>query len=275
MEIIKKNSLNNINFKSVYSYRSFIYLLFLRNIATIYKQTILGPFWQILIPVIQSGLFTLVFSKIAKLSTDEIPPFLFYSSAMLAWIFFQSTWLKTSDTFLNFAGYIRNAFIPKITIVAALILENIFILTVNILIFLIIYIYHIILGYELKINFILLIFLPVVIIFLSCLASSIGLLIACLSAKFRDLKFISQYGIQIVFYVTPIVYSVNSIPEKYQYFFYLNPLTFYIDFFRSLFFSSGELNMNYFYSSFIMTIVVFTICLKIYKNTIGNVVDYV
>lgn len=275
MEIIKKNSLNKISFKDVYTYRFFIYSLFLRNIATIYKQTVLGPFWQILIPIVQSGLFTLIFSKIAKLSTDSIPPFLFYSSGMMVWIFFQSTWLKTADTFVNFSNYIRNAYVPKITIIAALILENIFIFSINFIIFLFIYTYYVFLAYDIKINFNLLFFLPFVILMLSCLASSIGILIACLSAKFRDLKFVSQYGIQIVFYATPIVYSLNNIPEKYKILFYLNPVTFYVDYFRCLFFKVNQINLDYFYSSITIMVILFMLSSKIYKNTIGNVVDYV
>ena len=110
---------------------------------------------------------------------------------------------------------------------------------------------------------------------LSCLASSIGILITCLSAKFRDLKFVSQYGIQIVFYATPIVYSLNNIPEKYKILFYLNPVTFYVDYFRCLFFDANQINLDYFYSSIIILVILFLLSSKIYKNTIGNVVDYV
>lgn len=275
MEIIKKNTLNKIDFKSIFNYRTFIYLLFLRNIATIYKQTIMGPFWQILIPLVQSGLFTLIFSKVAKLPTDEIPPFLFYSSAMLIWIFFQSTLLKTADSLINFSDYIRNAFIPKITIVVALILENIFILTINFIIFILIYIGYVLTGHKFQINIQYIIFLPIVILYLSILASSIGLIIACLSAKFRDLKFISQYGIQILFYATPIIYSINSVPLKYKFLFYFNPLTFFIDYFRVVFFSSNSVEFNYLYSSFIIFIILFLISKKLFQNTIGKVADYV
>ena len=107
MRIIKKGSSKSTSLVEIFKYREFIFLLFVRNVATMYKQTVLGPFWQILNPLIQSLMFTLVFSKIAQLPTDEIPPFLFYSSAMLIWVFFQSTSLKTSDCFLNFLHHLK------------------------------------------------------------------------------------------------------------------------------------------------------------------------
>jgi lipopolysaccharide transport system permease protein len=275
MQIIKKNSNNKINFKSIYQYRSFIYLLFLRNIATIYKQTIMGPFWQILIPLVQSGLFTLIFSKVANLPTDDVPPFLFYASAMLAWIFFQSTWLKTSDVLVNFSNYFRNAYVPKIVIVVSLILENVFIFTINFFVFILIYLYYLYLDFNLQINFKYLILMPFAVLYLSILATSIGLIIACLSAKFRDLRFVSQYGIQIIFYGTPIIYSINSVPENYKYLFYLNPITYFIDFFRVCFFSTTNIDLSYLYASIIIFFIIFYIAKKFFTNTIGNVVDYV
>lgn len=275
MEIIKKNSLNKIEFNSIGKYKTFIYLLFLRNIATIYKQTIMGPFWQILIPLVQSGLFTLIFSKVAKLSTDDVPPFLFYSSAMLIWIFFQSTLLKSSDSLINFSNYIRNAYVPKITVVAALMLENIFIFLVNFIIFILIYSFYLFQGYNLEINFAYIILLPIVILYISTLSSALGLIVACLSAKFRDLRFITQYGIQIVFYGTPIIYSINTVPIEYKFLFYFNPLTFFVDYFRVAFFSTNPIEFNYLYSSVIIFIIVFFISKKLFEKTIGSVADYV
>ena len=275
MEIIKKNTLNKIEFETIGKYKTFIYLLFLRNIATIYKQTIMGPFWQILIPIVQSGLFTLIFSKVANLSTDDVPPFLFYSSAMLIWIFFQSTLLKSSDTLINFSNYIRNAYVPKITIVAALILENIFIFSVNLIIFILIYFVYSIQGFNLEISFAYIIFLPIVVVYISILSSSLGLIVACLSSKFRDLRFVTQYGIQIVFYGTPIIYSINSVPVDYKFLFYFNPLTFFVDYFRVAFFSTNPIEFNYLYSSVIIFIIIFFISKKLFQNTIGDVADYV
>jgi len=275
MRIIKKGSSKNTSLVEIFKYREFIFLLFVRNIATMYKQTVLGPFWQILNPLIQSLMFTLVFSKIAQLPTDEIPPFLFYSSAMLIWIFFQNTSLKISDCFLNFSQLIRNAYIPKITIALSLLLENIFLFCINFLIFILIYFYFIYLNFEINFNFKLLVFLPFTILYISILSGSIGLIVACLSAKFRDLRFIVSYSLQIAFYGTPIVYSLSSIPEKYHILYYLNPMTFFIDYFRNLFFSIGELNLDFLYSSIIFAVLVFYIAKKLYLNIVDNLVDYV
>ncbi len=275
MRIIKKGNTKSTSIFEIFKFKEFIFALFLRNIATMYKQTVLGPFWQILNPLIQSLMFTLVFSKIAKLPTDEIPPFLFYSSAMLIWVFFQSTSMKTSDCFLNFSQLIRNAYIPKITIALSLLLENIFLFVINFFIFVLLYLYFIFLDFEINFNFKLLIFLPIVVLYVSILSGSIGLIVACLSAKFRDLRFIISYGLQIAFYGTPIVYSLNSIPDKYHIFFYFNPMTFFIDYFRNLFFSTGELNLNFLYSSIIFCLLVSYIAKKLYFSIVDNLVDYV
>jgi len=275
MIVIRKGSLNKVSVSEIFKYRYFIYCLFLRNISTIYKQTVFGPLWQIINPLIQSLVFTLVFANIAKIPTNEIPPFLFYSSAMLCWVFFQSTLTKSSESFFNFASYIRNAYIPKITIVCSLILENIFIFAINFAIFFFIYFLYLCFNFDFNLNPWLLLILPIVLIYLSLLATSIGLIIACLSAKFRDLRFISQYSIQILFYGTPIIYSINNIPEKYKFFFYFNPLTFFVDYFRNIFFSNFTLDVNLLYSSIFIFIILFLMAKKLYCNIVGNVSDYV
>ena len=272
---IKKGSLSKIKLSDIFSYKSFIYNVFYRNITVIFKQTAFGYFWRIIIPIIQSGLIAIVFSGIANLPTDEVPPFLFYYSGMVAWILFQSSVVKVSDIFFNYSHFMRNIYVPKICFPIAVILENIYFFAINVSAFFLIYFYFSFSGHQINFNFPLVIFCPFVIVYTSIVGMIIGLFTALLSAKFRDLRFIVQNGMQIFFYGTPIVYSLNSIPEKFHFIFFLNPVVFSIDYFRNLFFSVSNTSLLFLFSSFIITLIFLIITYIIFIKTSGNLVDNV
>ncbi len=275
MHHIKKGNLSKINFSDIYLYRSFIYNVFYRNITVIFKQTALGYFWRIIIPIIQSGLIAIVFSGIAKLPTDEIPPFLFYYSGMIAWILFQSNVIKNSTIFLNYGHFLRNIYVPKICFPLAVVLENIYLFLINFIAFILIYLFFLYSGHKIDLNYKILIFLPIIIFYTSLIGMIFGLFTALISAKFRDLRFIVQNGMQIFFYGTPIVYTLNSIPEKYHAIFFLNPVVYPIDYFRNLFFSVNNTSILFLFSSLIITLVFSTITYLIFIKTSGNLVDNV
>lgn len=272
---IKKGSLSKINLREILLYKSFIFNVFYRNITIIFKQTAFGYFWRIIIPVIQSGLIAIVFSGIANLPTDEIPPFLFYYSGMVVWILFQSNVIKVSDIFFNYSHFLRNIYVPKFCFPLAIILENIYFFFINITAFGAIYIYYFFYGNQINFNFGILVFFPFVIIYTSLVGMVIGLFTALLSAKFRDLRFIVQNGMQIFFYGTPIVYTLNSIPEKYHFLFFLNPVVYLVDYFRNLFFSVSNISSTYLFSSLTITFIISIITYIIFIKTSGNMVDNV
>lgn len=274
-KIIKKGSLSNINFKELLSYRHFIINQFWRNINVVYKQTAFGSLWRIFIPIIQSGLFAIIFSGIAKLPTDGIPTFLFYFTSMIHWTLFQSCVIKNSDSFASYGHFIRNTYVPKLCFAISIFLENLFIYGINLSALIIVFFLFHLNGVSIDFNFKILVFYPIIILYLSFFGCLMGLISAYLSVKFRDLRFVVHNLMQVFFFATPIVYSFNVISEKYHLLFYFNPIVYPIDYFKNLFFSVSTVSITYLISSvFICLILVFLVFI-LNKKISGTIADNV
>lgn len=273
---IRKGTLSQLNIRDIFKNLNMIYEIVRRDIVVFHKQTALGPFWQIINPLIQSGIFVLIFSNLAKLNTDNIPPFLFYASGMLVWTSFYKVSNFASEIFISYGNILRSIYIPKICLFASIIVHGMYIFFVNLLIFTIIYLIYLSLGITIEFNFFLLIFLLPIIFFLSTLSTLVGLIIAFIGSTFRDLKFFLQYALQSLFYFSPIIYSINSIPEKFKLFFYLNPLVFFIDFFKRLFFSTSSIDqINYIIASIVIFLLIIVVFYLLFKKISAKIIDYV
>ena len=272
--IIKKGSKKENILKSILKFRFFLFQLVKRNFIIVYKQTVLGRLWPIINIVLQSGVFTIVFSNLLKLPTDDVPPFLFYMCGMLVWFFFQSNTLKTSQIFTNFGYFFSSAYFPRILIPVSLILENCIFLIINFFIFILIYLVVKILGYSISADLSLLIFLPLIFVYISILSFSIGLVISCLSAKYRDLALISNHGLQLLFFATPIVYSSEFLSGSFKILYYLNPVAYPVVLIKSIFFSTELLSMNILICNLITCASLFFISIYFFNKVSQNVVDY-
>jgi lipopolysaccharide transport system permease protein len=245
-----------------------------RNLVLIYKQTVLGKLWPLLNIFLQSSVFTIIFSNLLKLPTDDVPPFLFYMCGMLVWFFFQSNTLKTSQIFTNFGHFFSLAYFPRLLIPISLIMENFIFLLINFSIFVLIYIAMLIIGYDINFNLKLIIFLPLVFIYIAILSFSVGLFISCLSAKYRDLALISNHGLQLLFFATPIVYSSNYLDGTFNFLNYLNPVSYPVVFIKSIFFSTEILSTNILIVNTITCITLFFLSVYFFNRVSRNVVDY-
>ncbi len=272
--LLKKKSNNENIVKAVINYRYFLFQLVKRNFIIVYKQTVLGKFWPIINIFLQSGVFTIIFSNLLKVPTDDVPPFIFYMCGMLVWFFFQSNTLKTSQIFTNFGYFFSSAYFPRILIPISLIIENVIFLLINFLIFLIIYFLLIFFGYSIQSNFSLIIFLPLMLLYLSALSFSIGLIISCLSAKYRDLALISNHGLQLLFFATPIVYSSEFLSGSFKFLYYLNPVAYPVVLIKNIFFSTELLSLNILIINTITCIILFYLSIFYFNKVSKNVVDY-
>lgn len=274
MKIIKSNKEKENIFRSIIDYRFFLFQLVKRNITLIYRQTVLGRLWPLINLFLQSGIFTIIFSGLLDLPTDGVPPFLFYMCAMLVWIFFQSNTLKTSQIFTNFAVFFVVAYFPRILIPLALILENIIFLIINFFIFISIYFCFSVINFDLKLNYSLLIFIPLIFIYISILSFSIGLIISCLSAKYRDLALIANHGLQLLFFATPIVYSAKNLDGIFSFLNYLNPVSYPVVLIKGIFFSTDLLPLNVLFVNVITCVMLFLIATSSFNKIVRKVVDY-
>jgi lipopolysaccharide transport system permease protein len=274
MKIIKKNNKHQNIFISILEYRFFLIQLVKRNLVLIYKQTVLGKLWPLLNIFLQSSVFTIIFSNLLKLPTDDVPPFLFYMCGMLVWFFFQSNTLKTSQIFTNFGHFFSLAYFPRLLIPISLIMENFIFLLINFSIFVLIYIAMLIIGYDINFNLKLIIFLPLVFIYIAILSFSVGLFISCLSARYRDLALISNHGLQLLFFATPIVYSSNYLDGTFNFLNYLNPVSYPVVFIKSIFFSTEILSTNILIVNTLTCITLFFLSVYFFNRVSRNVVDY-
>ena len=233
----------SFNLSELKRYKDLILMFVKRDFISLYKQTILGPLWVIIQPVLTTITFTIVFGKIAQIDTGEnVPSVLFYMIGITAWNYFSDCVTKTSDTFTTNQNIFGKVYFPRLVVPISIVISNLIKFAVQLLLFLLIYFYFIIIK---PVNFypsIILLMTPVLVLTMASLSLGIGAIISSLTTKYRDLKFLIQFGIQLAMYATPIVYPLNSpgISEKYKFILQLNPMTNIIEGFKVAFFGSSE-----------------------------------
>ena len=247
----------DFHLKEIWNYRDLLVLFVKRDILTVYKQTILGPLWFLIQPLISTIVFSFIFNKIAKISTDNIPPYLFYMSGLIAWNYFSDCFLTTSRTFTANASIFGKVYFPRIIIPLSKIVSGLVKLFVQLIMFFMFYFYYTFLGYEGVFVLNIIIILPFLILQMGILGLGLGMIISSLTTKYRDLSYLVAFGTQLLMYASPIVYPLSYVPEKYKYFIILNPLTPIIEGFRQGLVGSGQLDLNMLFYSICTTIIIF------------------
>lgn len=240
----------DINFKELWNYRDLIALFVRRDFVAKYKQTILGPLWFIIQPLLTTLMFTVVFGNIAKLSTDGLPKILFYFSGIVGWNYFAESLKATSNTFVTNANIFGKVYFPRLTMPISIVISNLVLFTVQflILLFFMAY-YYFFQGVIIHLSLYTLL-LPVLILMTAGLGLGFGIIISSLTTKYRDLTYLVAFGVQLWMYVTPIIYPLSSITGIYKKIILLNPMTSIIETFRFILLGSGTLNFNQLLYSF-------------------------
>ena len=231
----------DIDFSNIWRYRDLIILFVRRDFVSIYKQTILGPLWFLIGPLFSTIVFTVVFGSIAKISTDGLPPFLFYLSGIVTWSYFASCMTKTSNTFVENAGIFGKVYFPRLVVPIAVVITNFITFIIQFSLFLIFCIYFYLIGSQFHPN-IWILLLPLLLIQMAALGLGMGILFSSLTTKYRDLNFLLGFGVQLWMYATPIVYPLSQIPEKWQWLYALNPMVGIVVIFRYAFLGSGVID---------------------------------
>ena len=229
----------DFNVKDIWNYRDLIWLFVKRDVTTFYKQTILGPLWFIIQPLISTIVFAFVFNKIARLPTDQIPPYLFYMSGIISWNYFSECMLSTTTTFTSNAYIFNKVYFPRLVLPVSKVISSMVKLFVQLLLFFGFLFYYSIIddsSINISINIML---LPIMIVQMALFALSIGMIITSLTTKYRDLRFLVAFAVQLFMYATPIAYPISAIPEKYKYIILSNPMTPIITGFRYSLLGSG------------------------------------
>ena len=271
-----KKKLLDLNLKETFKYRDLIWLFVTRDIKTRYKQTVLGPLWFVIQPLMSSVIHTLVFGNIAGLSTDGVPQFLFYLAGSITWSLFSGALTATSNTFVGNAHVFGKVYFPRLTTPIATAATQIFNFLVQFAIFGVTAIVFAFLPDQPGFNVTWVAALtPLLLIQLSILGLGIGIIISSLTTKYRDLQVLVGFGVQLVMYLTPVVYSANTVGGKLYVALMLNPVSPAIELFRYGWLGAGSTPWMYWGISWITTFVVLFIGIILFNKIEKNFMDTV
>ena len=245
LEIGVRNSLWNINLPELWRYKDLILLFVRRDFVSQYKQTILGPLWHIIQPLLTTGMFLLLFSRIAEIPTDTIPPVLFYLAGITIWNYFSSCLVSTSNSFVANAGIFGKVYFPRLVIPLSVVLSNLIRFCIQFGLFIAVLLFFIIKGtVNLPISWNLLL-LPVLVLLMAGMGLGLGVLISSLTTKYRDFTVLISFAVQLLMYATPVAYPLSFLKKKsFVFFIDWNPLSAVVEGFRFCIFNSGTFELN-------------------------------
>ena len=273
--ITPKRGLFELHFSEIWKYRDLLYLFIKRDFTTFYKQTILGPLWFIIQPFISTIIFSFIFNRVAKIPTDEIPPYLFYLSGIIAWNYFSDCLTTTSNTFTSNVNIFGKVYFPRIIIPLSKVISGLIKFFIQFMLFLGLYIYYVFLGNQTMAPSFYLIIVPLLIFQMALLGQGIGMIISSLTTKYRDLSYMLNFGIQLLMYASPIVYPLSIVPEKYRLIIISNPMTPIIEIFRNALLGTGKIDLFMLFQSLFTTFILFIVGLLIFNRVEKSFIDTV
>jgi lipopolysaccharide transport system permease protein len=214
-EIKPKNNLFNLNLKEVWQYRDLLLLFVKRDVVTVYKQTILGPLWYLIQPLFTSITFTLIFNNIANIETGVVPAFLFNLAGITVWNYFKVCLTDTSDTFTKNANIFGKVYFPRIIMPMSVVVSNLVKFGIQLTIFIVFYLVYVYNGIAVRPNGTIILF-PILVLFMAMLGLGLGMIISSMVTKYRDLKFLMTFGVQLLMYVSVVMYPLSLIVQKIE-----------------------------------------------------------
>lgn len=275
-EVIKpKEGWLEINLMEIWNYRDLLMLFVRRDFVSIYKQSILGPVWFFIQPLLATFAFTILFGRIAEMSTDGLPLILFYMSGITLWNYFQDCFTKTSNTFTSNANIFGKVYFPRIIVPLSVVISNLIKFGLQFIFLMLFWLYFFkIDGAQIFIRKELLLF-PLLIVLMAGMGLGLGMIISSLTTKYRDFQYMLSFGVQLLMYGSPVIYPVSSLPEKYKFFILANPMTGVIETFRYGLLGRGEYQFAYLAYSIVFTIVALFLGLLIFNRVQKNFMDTV
>ena len=229
----------DLHLQDLWRYRDLVMLFVRRDFVSQYKQTILGPLWFILQPLLATLVFTIVFGNIAGLSTDGLPKLLFYLSGQVVWGYFSGSLTATSTTFVSNAHIFGKVYFPRLTVPISIIISQLFQFGLRLALFIGFLIYFALRGEDVHLSASLCL-LPGIVLIMATMSLGLGIIFSSMTTKYRDLRFLLTFGVQLLMYATPAIYPLSSLAgSKYRLFILANPMTPIIECFRHAFMGTG------------------------------------
>lgn len=264
----------DLKISEVWSYRDLLLMFVKRDFVSFYKQTVFGPLWFFIQPLFTTIIFTFVFGNLAGLSTDGLPQPLFYMAGITAWNYFADCITKTSTVFKDNSQIFGKVYFPRLILPLSIVTSNLVRFGVQMLLFIGMMAYYALAGGSFQITWAISLF-PFLVLLMACLGLGLGLMITALTTKYRDLSFLVTFGVQLLMYMTTVIYPLSAAPERYKQLIQLNPMTGIIEAFRVAFLGQGYLSATSLGYSSAITLVILFAGILIFNKTERNFVDTV
>jgi len=275
--ISSKSSWFDLRLDELWRYRDLVMLFVWRDFVAQYKQTVLGPLWHIIQPLLTTMMFWVVFTNIAQISTDGQPPLLFYMAGITIWGYFSRCLTNTSGTFINNAAIFGKVYFPRLTVPVSTVISGLIAFAIQLGVFLCFYAYYYFfgVGYTFAPNLWVLA-IPLFLIVMGVLGLGLGIIISSMTTKYRDLALLVGFGVQLLMYATPVIYPLSAIKSEYWRFALgLNPVCPLIEGFRYAFFGTGTFELYQLWICIATTIVIFFIGLGMFHKVEKSFMDTV
>jgi lipopolysaccharide transport system permease protein len=269
-----KRHLLDVNLKEIWDYRDLLYMFVKRDIVTVYQQTILGPIWFFVQPIMTMLTYVIVFGNIAKLSTDGVPAPLFYLSGITLWNYFSESFNKTSTTFVSNANIFGKVYFPRLIVPLSVVISNVIKFFIQFALFLILWVWYLATTDTIHPN-IWLLSTAYSLLLMAGLGLGFGIIFSSLTTKYRDLTFLISFGVQLAMYATPIIYPMSTLSEKYQQVLWWNPISHIIESFKYGFLGSGEASVSGMAYATAFTVITLTLGVIIFNKTEQTFMDTV
>lgn len=274
IEIRPRKKWLDLDIKNIWKYRDLIYMYVKRDIITLYKQTILGPLWFVIQPIFTTIMYMFVFGGLAGISTDGAPQPLFYLSGIMLWNYFSTTFTLTSNVFISNANIFGKVYFPRLVVPLAGVISNLVKMLIQLVLFIIVYIYYLHTGADLHVNWTIILF-PYLVFLIAFHSMSWGMIISSLTTKYRDLRQLVSFGVQLFMYATPVIYPLSAAPGKYKDLIALNPLTPIFEAFKYSCMGCGSLDWGGLLYSTVFMLVTLFFAVIIFNRVERNFMDTV
>jgi lipopolysaccharide transport system permease protein len=274
IEISSRKPLLDLDLFELWRYRDLIRMFVRRDFVAFYKQTILGPLWYLVQPLLMTAVFTVVFNRIANIPTDGLPPFLFYLSGLVVWNYFATCMTKISDVFAANAPIFGKIYFPRLAVPVAVTITNLVTFLIQFALLCAVLIILALRGVPVKPSAWLLV-LPILVLQLAAIALGVGVLLSSLTTRYRDITFVVGFGTQLWMFATPVVYPLSQVPDKWQWLIALNPMTPILEMFRKAVLGTGTVSAAHIIFSVSVTILVLFVGLAMFSRIARTSIDTV
>lgn len=275
-EVIKPRSrLFDLRLKELWHYKDLVAMFVRRDFVSNYKQTILGPIWFFIQPLITTLMFVFVFGKIAGFAPKGIPMLAFYMAGVTVWNFFSENLNRTSTIFKDNASIFGKVYFPRLTMPLAIVISSLVRFGIQFFLFLIIWGYYLFTTNDIQPNWWAILLTPLLLVIMGLLALGLGMIISAMTTKYRDLVFLMGFGVQLLMYATPVIYPIDKLPGKYETIIKANPMSPILETFRFAFLGSGQFSWAYLSYSIGITLAILAFGVVIFNRTEKTFADTV